>query len=294
MTRMLLVAACGALVGLGVWQAARSLLAREADLGADLAMLFSAPATTRATPLARLSQRLCTLMRDHGLGGLLRADQVTIAGRGIEAHMTARLLHLLAGAAAGLTLAALTLLAAATPPVLSALIVVGAALAGLALADRPVLRLAKARRRDAALATAVYIDLVRILLVGGLPLPAALGAAADSGHGWTFTHLRRTLAGARLRGIPPDVAVAELAAAFPLREFTDLARTLAAARAGASPVLALESRAAAIRHAESARLRGQEAAVDAQMDLPAAAVALVFVAFLAYPLLVMINSSVGI
>ncbi|WP_261570267.1 type II secretion system F family protein [Frankia gtarii] len=294
MTRMLLVAACGALTGLGVWQAARSLLARKPDLGADLAMLFTAPATTRTPPLTRLSQRLCTLMRDHGLGGLLRGDDVTIAGRGVDAHMAARLLHLLAGAAAGLTLAALTLLVAAASPVLPGLLVVGAALGGLLLADRPVLRLAHARRRDAALATAVYIDLVRILLVGGLPLPAALSAAADSGHGWTFTHLRRALAGARLRGIPPDVAVAELADTYPLREFTDLARTLAAARSGASPVLALQSRAAAIRHADSARLRGQEAAVDAQMDLPAAAVALVFVAFLTYPLLTMINSSVGI
>ncbi|MCM3920276.1 type II secretion system F family protein [Frankia sp. AiPs1] len=291
---MLLVAACGALAGLGVWQAAWSTRAGKPDLGADLAVLFTAPATTRVAPLTRLSQWLCTLMRDHGLGGLLRGDDVRIADRGVEAHMAARLLHVVAGAAGGLGLAALTLLVAVAPPVLSAVFVVGATLGGLALADRPVRRLARARRRDAALATAVYIDLVRILLVGGLPLPAALSAAADSGHGWTFGHLRRALTGARLRGIPPDVAVAELAAAYPLREFTDLARTLAAARAGASPVLALESRAAAIRQAEGARLRGQEAAADAQMDLPAAAVALVFVAFLAYPLLSMINSTVGI
>lgn len=173
------------------------------------------------------------------------------------------------------------------------LLLLGTSVAAVLLADRPVRRLARHRRRDAALAIAAYVDLVRVLLVGGLPLPAALTAAADRGQSWTFTQLREALADARQRSEPPDRAVAALADAYPLREFTDLARTLAAARAGASPVLAFESRATAIRRLDTARQRAAEATADAQMDLPAAVVALAFVAFLAYPLLTMINSTVG-
>jgi Flp pilus assembly protein TadB len=292
MTSMLPVAAGGALTGYGAFLAGRVLLPRRPDLGADLTALFAPPAR-QPTALHRLPGRLCTLARTHGLGRLLRGDDVALADRTDEAHMASRLLHLLSGAAAGVGFATLSRLLAPTPPPLALVFVLVGGLGGILLADRPVRRLAAARRRDAALATAAYVDLVRVLLVGGLPLPTALTAAADRGRSWTFDRLRAALADARLRSEPPDRGIAALADIYPLREFTDLARTLSAARAGASPVLAFESRADAIRRRDTAQQRAQEAAADAQMDLPAAVVALAFVAFLAYPLLTMINSSVG-
>lgn len=294
MSVMLVVAAGGALTGYGVFLAGRHLLHQAPDLGADLTALFAAPPESTTSAVRGLPGRLCRLLRDHGLERLLLSADVRLAGRSEDGHMAARLLHLLAGTAAGLACAALAGVVSGLPPLLSALLLVGGMLAGVTLADRPVRRLAHVRRRDAALATAAYVDLVRILLVGGLPLPAALTAAADSGRGWTFACLRDALADARTRGIPADVGFAGLAVTYPLREFTDLARTVSAARSGASPVLAFESRAAAIRHADTARQRAAEAAVDAQMDLPAAVVALAFVAFLTYPLLTMINSGVGL
>jgi Flp pilus assembly protein TadB len=292
MTSTVPIVAGGALAGYGAFLTARALLPQRPDLGADLTALFTTP-TRPAGALRRLPGQVCTLLRRYGLGRLLLADDVTLADRTDDAHMASRLVHLLGGAAAGLGCAALGHLAAPTPPLLALVLVAGGEVGGILLADRPVRRLARSRRRDAAIAVAAYVDLVRVLLVGGLPLPTALTAAADRGRGWTFDRLRAALADAKLRAEPPDRAIATLADTYQLREFTDLARTLSSARAGASPVLAFESRAQAIRRRDTADQRAQEATADAQMDLPAAVVALAFVAFLAYPLLTMINDSVG-
>ncbi|MEX5709924.1 secretion system protein [Parafrankia sp. FMc6] len=293
MIRVMVAALAGAAVGYGLLTAGRAVSARRPELEDDLALLLDDRPTSVRSALARWAGRTVGLVRARGWDRLLRADDVLIAGRTVDAHTASRIGHLLAatGTAALLTLPGA--MAHLMPPAAVPLLLLVAALAGLRLADRPVVRLAAARRTDAVLAVAAYTDLVRILVVGGLPLHAALTAAADTGTGWTFELLRRSLDDARLRGLPPDAGLAALAADLPIPAFADLARTIGSALRGASPVLALEARAAAIRAEETARVRGSQAAADAQMELPATAVAIAFVAFLTYPLLVMINSGAG-
>ncbi|WP_232295426.1 type II secretion system F family protein [Parafrankia sp. EUN1f] len=291
---MTIAALSGALVGYGLLVAGRSAAAsRRADLGDDLAVLFAEETAARTPTLIRWASRTVRLADSRGWNRLLRADDTVIAGRTVEAHTASRLGQVLAGIGAIALLATPGVLARLLPPAALPLLILTAGLLGIHLADRPMVRLAAARRQDAALAVAAYTDLVRILVIGGLPLHAALSAAAEAGEGWTFALLRRSLDDAQLRGLPPDTALTALATDLPIPAFADLARTVASALRGASPVLALEARAAAIRAEETARVRGREAAADAQMELPATAVALAFVAFLTYPLLVMINSGVG-
>ncbi|ABW10810.1 type II secretion system protein [Parafrankia sp. EAN1pec] len=293
MIRIAVAALGGAMVAYGLVTAGRAVTARRPDLGDDLAVLFADEPASSTSTLARWASRTVRLAHARGWNRLLREDDTVIAGRTVDAHTAARIGYLLAavGAMAFLTLPGT--LARLLPPTAVPLLLLGGALTGVQLADRPVVRLAAARRRDAALAVAAYTDLVRILVVGGLPLHAALSAAADTGTGWTFTLLRRSLDDGRLRGLPPDAALTALAADLPIPALADLARTVGSALRGASPVLALEARAAAIRAEETARVRGREAAADAQMELPATAVAIAFVAFLTYPLLTMINGDVG-
>ncbi|WP_018638277.1 hypothetical protein [Parafrankia elaeagni] len=293
MIRTVVAALAGAIVGYGLLTAGRAVSARRPELVDDLAVLFADEAASGPSTLARWAGRTIQLVRARGWDRLLRADDVVIAGRTVDAHTVSRIGYLLAATGTVTLLMLPGAMARLVPPAAMPLLLLAAGMTGVHLADRPVVRLAAARRTDAALAVAAYTDLVRILVVGGLPLHAALTAAADTGTGWTFELLRRSLDDARLRGLPPDAVLADLAAGLPIPAFADLARTIATALRGASPVLALEARAAAIRAEESAHVRGTEAAADAQMELPATAVAIAFVAFLTYPLLVMINSGAG-
>ncbi|WP_241255906.1 type II secretion system F family protein [Candidatus Protofrankia californiensis] len=285
------VAGCGAMVGAGVWLAGKALRPRRPSLVDDLALLDAPPATPEAVPITRrLARNLTETIERIGWRRLLLADDLALADREPDSHTLARLIHLLAGVAvgafAGVAVRALVGISALAVPLLAAS---GMAF-GLLFADRPVRRLATTRRTEAALAVASYIDIVRILLVGGLPLHTALRAAADHGTGWAFTHLRGALTAARDAGLPPDAGFDQLARRLPVAEFTDLARTVTTARRGASPVAALESRATAIRAAEAATRRAEEAVADAQIELPSAIVAIAFVGYLTYPLLMLIGT----
>jgi hypothetical protein len=285
------IAVCGALAGLGLWRAVWAVWAGRPQLAADIAFLDAPPRPDRAGPLQGAAARLTGWLRRVGLARLLLADDLALVGRDVDGHTAVRMVWLLAGAGAGLAAGAAAVLAGVgLPPAVVPLAAVTGGLAGVATADRPVRRLAAERRREAALAVAAFVDLARILLVGGLPLHTALRAAADTGSGWAFTRIAGALDAARERGLPPDAGLAELAGRLPVPAFADLRRTVASARRGASPVVALESRAASIRAAEAAQSRGEEAAADAQMELPAAAVAVAFVGYLTYPLLTLVGA----
>ena len=291
----LLVAGCGAGVGAGVyllWRAGRS---RGSDLSGDLEVLYAAPTSRTSDGSAQvLSRWLVTAAHRVGLTRILLADDLAVAGRGVEAHTTARLLHAGAGVVVMLLLWGF---AAALMPgslVIAPLAILLGLTLGVLVADRRVRRLATARRQEAQLAVASYLDLVRILVAGGLPLLAALRAAADAGDGWAFGHVRQALSWAHDRGVPPDEGLRELGARIAIPEFADLAATITSARRGASPIRALESKAAFMRGAASARARAEAAVADAQIELPAAAVAVAFMCFLTYPLMTLISTGTGV
>lgn len=292
------VVACGGLAGFGVWLALYSVVGgRPSRLERELVAIGAVPASALvrrpAVSLVVVAQGIGRFCRRRGLSRLLLVDDLALTDRDVDRHTATRLLYSLVAACGGL-LVVVGMIAAGEPipPLFAPLAVAAGLLVGAAYADRPVRRLAGIRRQEGALAVAAYIDLVRVLLVGGLPLHAALTAAADTGTGWTFGHLRTALGDARTDGVPPDQTLAALADRYPIGELRDLARTITAARRGGSPVLALEARADVIRADEAARARTDEAVADAQMELPSAVVAVAFVAYLTYPLLTLIGTRI--
>jgi hypothetical protein len=228
----------------------------------------------------------------HRARRLLLADDLAVVGGDPAAHTARRLGHGLAAAGTAAALAVVALAAGVGFPVpLAGAGCLAAAAAGIAAADRPVRRTASARRREARLAVASFVDLVRILLVGGLPLHAALAVAADAGRGWAYGEIRAALAWARARHLPPDAGLDLLATRVGLAAFAELRLTVGSALRGASPVVALASKATHLRAAEAAQARAETATADAEMELPAAVVALAFVAFLAFPLLAVLTGT---
>jgi Flp pilus assembly protein TadB len=292
----LLIAGCGAAAGAGVyllWQAARR---SRVSLSGDLDALYAAPAPDPAGSLVDgVAAWVVAVVERAGWQQLLRGEDLVIAGRSVQAHTTARLLH----AATGVTLAAagwaLLVLLAPVGVLIAPVAVLFGAVSGVWVADRRIQTLAAARRREAQVAVAAYLDLLRILLAGGLPLLAALRAAADAGSGWTFTQLAQALAWAQERAVYPDEGLRELAGRISgIPEFADLALTITTARRGASPLQALEGKAAFMRGAHSAQARAETAVADAQIELPAAAVAFMFMIFLTYPLMHLITVGTGV
>lgn len=298
----LLLAACGGLVGLGVFVIGVAVAGSRPRLARDLRTVYQpvdldggAAGRSRAASAGRW---LTDLARRHGLEQVLLADDLAIAERPVEAHTTVRLLSGLIGFGVGLM--AWAVADQALGDVLSSgllllppVAVLGAIVAVL-LADRRVRQLARQRRAEAQAATAAFVDLVRILLAGGLPLTTALRAAVEEGSGWTFTQLGWALDWAGDRSLPPDAGLHQLAGRLPIPEFADLAATFTSARRGASPVQALESKAAFLRGGQAAAARAEAAIADAQIELPAAVIALAFMCFLMYPLLTLLTTDSGL
>jgi Flp pilus assembly protein TadB len=278
----------GATAGLGAYLLLTRLTAALAATRARRGRPGTGATTGWTADLDRRAERLLGRSRARRL---LLADDLAVAGRDRAAHTAARLAHTLAGAAGSAGLAVLlaaTGVGAPLPAAGAGCLATG--LLGLAAADRPVRRLAAARRQETRLAVASFVDLVRVLLAGGLPLHAALRTAADAGGGWAWTEIRTALDRARQRRLPPDAGLDDLATRIPLPEFAELRLTVSSALRGASPAAALASKATHLRAAEAAQARTETAVADAEMELPAAAVALAFVAFLTYPLLVVLTS----
>lgn len=292
----LLVALCGTLAGAGLYLLVRAILVGRRSLAGDLAALHAPPrpGSNRSSLGVQTARRVTELARRLGVEHVLLVDDLALAGRPVEAHTVARMAHALAGAGAGVAAWLALTLPLPLPVVLAAGFALLGGLVGLLAADRPVRRLGRERRQEAQLAVAAYVDLARILLVGGLPLHAALRAAADVGSGWAFGELRAALAWAKDRGLPPDAGLERLAGRYPVPELAELTLTITSARRGASPIEALESKAAFVRGAESAQARTEAAIADAQIELPAAVVAVAFVFFLTYPMLMLLSTTPGV
>jgi len=173
----LLLASCGVCAGAGVYLACRALAAGRPSLAADRAALHAPPEPEESPGWgADTGRQVTELLRRLGLEQALLTDDLAMVGRTAEAHTTARLVHALLGASLGaLALLAVTFVAPFPLP-LAGVAALFSGLLGVLAADRPVRRLATARRQEAQLAVAAYIDLVRILLVGGLPLHADSGS----------------------------------------------------------------------------------------------------------------------
>jgi len=277
-------ALCGALAGAGLYALVRSLRPSRTAGGER------AGAATVGRWAEAVTRRIVRMAGPERSRRILLADNLVIVGVDPAAHLVTRVVRvsLALGAMVALDLAA-AVNGMVVPALALPLGLAPAVLLGLGWADRPLRRRSGARRQEARLAVAAYLDLVRILLVGGLPLHAALQTAADTGHGWAFAQIRDALRWARARSAPPDAGLERLARRVPVAEFAELRLTVSSALRGASPVLALRSKSLHMRAVEGAQARLASSTADAAMELPAVVVALAFVAFLTVPLLAILT-----
>ncbi len=285
-----LPALCGAGAGAGVSLAVRMLLpAGGRFVPTGTAVPAGADADAPAGWPGRINTTVTRLAGQARARQLLLADDLALTGRDPALHTAARVGRALAGGTAMAVLAAAGTAGFGLPALLTPGGCLFGGLLGIWSADQPIRRLAAARRQETRLAVAAFIDLVAILLVGGLPLHAALRVAVDSGQGWAFGEIRDALDWARTHRVAPDAGLDRLATRIPAPEFTELRLTISSALRGASPVQALASKAVHLRAAEAAAARTASATADAEMELPAAVVALAFVAFLTFPLLMILS-----
>lgn len=140
------------------------------------------------------------------------------------------------------------------------------------------------QRRNFRHAFSAFLDIVSVSLAGGRGVESAIHAGAESGHGWAFTELRRTLLEARLRGETPWAGLARLGEDLAVPELGELAASASLAGAEGARV-----RASLAAKARTLRLRGlteiETAAQSAseRMSLPVVGLMLGFIVFLACP-----------
>jgi len=300
---MTLIMLCGALSGLGIFLALRSLDPRTdaalsgagalARLDADLHRGRAAAALTtdrrHGTEPARM-RRIGSRMRERldrwglDLPGDLRAD-LSLVGRSVETHLATSL----AGAAAGAVLPFAVIVPAAVAgggvpagapvwvPAVGA--VLGAALPSLGISSR-----AGERRRDFRHVVGSFLDLVSMNLAGGRGVPEALSSACSVSDGWAMVRIRDTLGTARLQGATPWSALGQLGEETRVDELRDLAAALAlVADDGAKIRESLAARAASLRRRELADAEGRAQARSQSMLVAQLLLCLGFLVFLIYP-----------
>ena len=151
---------------------------------------------------------------------------------------------------------------------------------------------AKGARAEFSHALSAYIDLVALERHSGSGSTQALEIAAQVGDSWVFQRLREELARARWSGATPWDALTDLSTELGLPELAELADIMRlSGEEGATVYATLRARSASMRNA----LLSQElsaANVDGErMTVPVTALAMVFLALLAFPAVLRIIGS---
>jgi tight adherence protein C len=299
----------GAFVGLGAYL---------------LVSLFTRPAANVRSTIARIDagrsgQLAATTSAagEHGLSGFDKAKESL--GRRLEAEANARgwrfgrlrrdlavmnrpfstMLATKVLAAIGALFAVPVLLllfsfvAGLTPPSATpAIVTLGVAAFAFFMPDLALRQEAEKRRRDFRHVVGSFLDLVAMNLAGGRGLPEALMTASTIGDHWAMARIRQALANARLIGITPWDAMAQLGEDLGVEELRDLASALAlAGDEGAKIRSSLLSRAASLRRKELADVEGKAGERSQSMLVAQLVMCAAFMLFLAFPAAAMILAS---
>jgi Flp pilus assembly protein TadB len=160
-----------------------------------------------------------------------------------------------------------------------ALAALGFMLPNLVLRDRVAERRAEFRRSVTA-----YLQLVALERRGDSGPADALHRAAKTGQDWTFVRIRAALAEARLTGITPWQALAQLAEHVGAAELTDLADIAAVAGEGGAAIAdTLDAKAKALRAAQLADAIAAANTASEKLTLPGVLLALAAIVTFAYP-----------
>ena len=149
---------------------------------------------------------------------------------------------------------------------------------------REVSRSADKRRADMNMAVAVFLDLVNVLLAGGAGIETAVLTAASAGDGWSFDHIRRTLARAQSSRENYWDALESTGIDLDVQSLRDVAQSIRiAGEHGGRIRQSLTSRADALRKNNLAFIEHEAQRRTERMGIPMVAMFMGFVIFIGYP-----------
>jgi Flp pilus assembly protein TadB len=152
------------------------------------------------------------------------------------------------------------------------------------LVFREVSRSAHKRRADMNMAVAVFLDLVNVLLAGGSGIETAILTAASAGDGWSFDHIRRTLARAQSSRENYWDALDTAGIELDVQSLRDVAQSIRiAGEHGGRIRQSLTSRADALRKNNLAFIEHEAQRRTERMGIPMVAMFMGFVIFIGYP-----------
>lgn len=176
------------------------------------------------------------------------------------------------------------LIARSTPSVL----VLGLLLCGIAtttwLSMRQITLAASRRRSDMNIAVAVFLDLVNVLLAGGAGIETAILTAASAGDGWSFNHIRMTLARAQSSRENYWDALDQSGIDLQVQSLQDVAQSIRiAGEYGGRVRQSLASRSDALRKNNLALIEYEAQRRTERMGIPMVTMFIGFVIFIGYP-----------
>ena len=289
----LIIAVFGAGIGAGLLVIVRALQPRPTPL-TDIAATLDKPGSPINTPVEppdlngakrRLGDRGLTLMRAFRVGDKDKlTEQLRVLDKPIQRHAYEKMLAGSAGAM--IPIAVVIVLAAggvAVPAVPIAFVALALAIAGFFYPDLPLTEKVEERRRAFRHAFSAYLDLVTILLAGGAGIESALEGAADSGDGWAFAEIRRSLRRAGLTRQTPWDAFDQLGTELGVNELNELAASISlAGDHGARVKTSLTAKADALRSSQAAELETAAEARTEKMIVPVVVMILGLVLFIAF------------
>ncbi|HEY3002888.1 MAG TPA: type II secretion system F family protein [Kribbellaceae bacterium] len=305
---MTLALLCGALVGGGAYLLVRILMRPPATVRSTIARIDAGRSGYRSVTasaagehqlggLDRLKESLGRRLEAEAAGrgwrfGKLRRD-LAVMNRPFAAMLASKVLF----AVGALILVPLWWLIAEMgglhlPGAAPLVVAVAAATFAFFLPDLALRQEAEARRRDFRHVVGSFLDLVAMNLAGGRGLPEALMTASTIGDHWAMARIRQALANARLIGITPWDAMAQLGEDIGVDELRDLASALAlAGDEGAKIRSSLLARAASLRAKELASVEGKAGERSQAMLVAQLLMCAAFMLFLGFPAGSMILSS---
>lgn len=282
----------GACIGTGIALTVRGLVPTHPDLHAALTHLHTPariPDSATGDRRTRTRARVAAWLDTHGPTGWVRipAADLAVLGWTRDKLLVQKLTVGLLGFA--LPVVTFGMIRAAGFGLGYGVPVVVTLAVGLAMSLLPDLAArgqAAEARMEFRRAVGAYFDLVALERAAeGGPVDA-LTRAASVAHGWAFTRIADTLTHARLTGVAPWVALADLADQVGVSELTDLADVITlAGNDGAAIYDTLLAKARSIRAAALAATEATANARSETMTLPAALLGIGFVILVGYPAL---------
>jgi hypothetical protein len=275
----------GAIGGLGIWLVVRHLAPAHVDLASALDNLT--PRVVIETEPTNWSGRIGTAALRAVPGLSIPREDLAITLTPADRWLGEKVLLGLLGLSVPALVTGLLGLAGMALPIV---IPVGASL-GLAAVfflapDIGLRQRAGQARAEFSRAVAVYVELVALERRASSGTVQALESAATVANTWVFRRIREQLLRARLDGVAPWTALADLAHEVRVPELADFAGTMRLAGEESAQVYhTLRSQARSLRHGMLSAEQARANAASDSMSVPAAASGMVFLALLMAPAL---------